>query len=53
MMAPGGLPQEALAAAREALEESTIAQRVDLVDLAIADPEMKRRVLREGILCDG
>lgn len=53
IMATGALPQGALAAAREALEDSTIPQRVDLVDLAASDPELRRRVLREGILCNG
>lgn len=53
VLAPGGLPPEALATAREALEESTIAQRVDLVDLAAADPDFRRRIMREGILCNG
>ncbi len=45
------LPRASLAKAREALEESTIPQRVDLVDLAAAPPALHDKVLREGIQC--
>lgn len=43
------LPAGTLAALREMLEESTIPQTVDLVDLSEADPEFRTRVLAEGI----
>ena len=35
---------------REALEEARVVRRVDLVDLAEAEPAFRERVLREGIL---
>ncbi len=38
-----------LARLREALEESTIPYRVDVVDLADADPAFRERVRREGV----
>ena len=34
---------------REALEEARVVRRVDLVDLAEAEPAFRERVLREGI----
>jgi len=44
------LPLETLARLREALEESTVPYRVDVVDLSDADAEFRERVRREGIL---
>jgi len=44
------LPLEILARLREALEESTVPYRVDVVDLSDADAEFRERVRREGIL---
>jgi predicted nucleotidyltransferase len=44
-LAPG-----ALAALRDALEESTIPYRVDVVDLTEVDPGFRDRVRQEGIL---
>ena len=38
-----------LARLREALEESTIPYRVDVVDLVDADPAFRERVRREGV----
>jgi predicted nucleotidyltransferase len=35
---------------REALEEARVVRRVDLVDLAEAEPAFRERVLREGVL---
>ena len=35
---------------REALEEAPVVRRVDLVDLAEAEPAFRERVLREGVL---
>ena len=46
------LPREVLAAARECLEESSLPFRVDLVDLAGADPELAAAVSREGVPWD-
>ena len=43
------LPAATQAALREALEESTIPQSVDLVDLSRAEPEFRARVLTEGV----
>ena len=44
------LPRALLASLREALEESTIPNRVDVVDLAETDAAFRDRVRREGIL---
>jgi hypothetical protein len=44
------LPRALLASLREALEESTIPNRVDVVDLAETDAEFRDAVHREGIL---
>ena len=44
------LPPGVLARLREALEESTIPYRVELVDLRDAGAKFRDRVLREGIL---
>jgi uncharacterized protein len=43
------LPRALLASLREALEESTIPNRVDVVDLAETDAAFRDRVHREGI----
>lgn len=43
------LPPGVLAALREALEESTVPQTVDLVDLSETDPAFRARVLAEGV----
>ncbi len=43
------LPRALLASRREALEESTIPNRVDVVDLAETDAAFRERVRREGI----
>jgi predicted nucleotidyltransferase len=43
------LPPGVLARLREALEESTIPLRVDVVDLADTDAAFRDRVRREGI----
>jgi len=48
--ARGELPRYVLAELREALEESTIPYRVDVVDLRDASLEFRQKVLREGIL---
>lgn len=39
-----------LARLREALEESTIPYRVDVIDLADTDPAFRERVRREDIV---
>ena len=44
------LPRPLLASLRDALEESTIPNRVDVVDLAETDTAFRDRVRREGIL---
>jgi predicted nucleotidyltransferase len=44
------LPRTLLASLREALEESTIPNRVDVVDLAETDAAFRDGVRREGIL---
>ncbi|MFN3610998.1 nucleotidyltransferase family protein [Tepidimonas sp.] len=43
------LPLDELAALREALEESSIPFRVDLVDLARAAPALRQAIEREGV----
>jgi uncharacterized protein len=43
------LPPGTLAEIRDALEESTVPYRVDLVDLDLAPSSLRDRVLREGI----
>src|SRR3990172_3146384 len=43
------LPRALLASLREALEESTIPNRVDVVDLAETDAAFRDRVRHEGI----
>jgi hypothetical protein len=45
---PKPLPGGVLARLREALEESSVPYRVDVVDLADADPDFRERVRREG-----
>lgn len=44
------LPPGVLAGVREALEESTIPYRVDVVDLADTESDFRERVHREGVL---
>jgi uncharacterized protein len=44
------LPIGLLSEIRQALEESNILSRVDLVDLSEVDPIFRKRVLEEGIL---
>jgi len=44
------LPRSLLASLREALEESTIPNRVDVVDLADTDAVFRDGVRREGVL---
>jgi len=46
----GELYDPALARLREALEESTVPYRVDVIDLSDVDTEFRERVRREGIL---
>lgn len=46
----GSLPPGTVARLREELEESTIPQRVEVVDLRDADPEFRKRVRREGVI---
>ena len=43
------LVEGTLARMREALEESTVPYRVDVVDLTEADETFRRRVLAEGV----
>lgn len=43
------LPDGLLSEIREALEESTVAYPVDLVDLSEASSSFRERVMREGI----
>ncbi len=43
------IPAAELAALREALEESHVPFRVDLVDYATASPQLKQAIDREGI----
>ena len=45
----GVLPPGTLARLREALEQSSIPYRVDVVDLAAADADFRRRVHEEGV----
>ena len=44
-----GAAKGALSRLREALEESWVPHRVDVVDLREADPAFRERVLREGV----
>lgn len=44
------LPSSLIAEIADALEESDIIRRVDLVDLSKASAELRRRVEKEGIL---
>lgn len=43
------LPRGLLSSIREALEESAVPWRVDLVDLSEVDPSFRSRVFEEGI----
>ena len=45
-----GLPPGLLAELREALEESTVPWRVEVVDLSETDAAFRERVLKEGIV---
>jgi hypothetical protein len=47
---PTSLPRALLARLREELEESRVPYRVDVVDLAEADPAFRERVRRTGRL---
>jgi len=51
--APAALPPGVMARVREALEESTVPYRVDVVELRTAPPEFRDRVRREGIAWTG
>jgi len=51
--AGGPLPQELLAEIADALEESDIIYRVDVVDFAAAPEALRRRILEEGIWWSG
>ncbi len=44
------LPVGLLSTIREAIEESHVPYRVDLVDLSTADPEFRKRVIEEGVI---
>ncbi len=46
----GPLPASLLANLRDALDESTIPYRVDIVDLSAADRAFRERVRKEGIV---
>jgi len=48
--APRPLPPRTLARLRDALEESTVPYRVEVVDLGETDTAFRERVRREGIL---
>ncbi len=48
--APAPLPATLLAKLREAIEESHVPYRVDVVDLAEVEPSFRARALREGML---
>jgi len=43
------LPPILLAAIRDALEESTVPRRVDVIDLATVDPAWRARIRAEGV----
>jgi predicted nucleotidyltransferase len=47
------LPAALLAELRERLEESDVPYDVDIVDLSKTSPEMRARVVREGLLWKG
>ena len=47
------LPPGTLSTIREALEESHVPYKVDLVDLSVADPEFRKRVIEEGVVWIG
>lgn len=44
------LPLHKLSEVRDKIEQSKIIYRVDLVDLARANPEFKQKILKEGVL---
>lgn len=45
----GDLPESVLAELHEALEESTVPVRVDLIDMRRAGEELRAKILKEGI----
>lgn len=47
------LPPWVLSVLRENLEESGVPYQVDLVDLSLADPAFRERILKEGVLWSG
>ncbi len=49
LLAAAPLPPDRLALLREALEDSSILFRVDVVDLAAASPTFRERVLTEAL----
>jgi predicted nucleotidyltransferase len=49
LLASAPLPRALLSRLRDALEESAIPVRVDLVDLEVADPAFRRAVLAEAV----
>lgn len=46
----GPLPPGLLPRLRETLEESTIPRTVEIVDLRDADPELRERIRKEGVI---
>jgi predicted nucleotidyltransferase len=44
------IPAWALSALRGVLEESRVPYQVDLVDLSMADPTFRERVMQEGVV---
>ena len=46
----GPLPPGVLPRLREALEESTIPRRIEIIDLRDADPEFGERIRKEGVI---
>lgn len=45
-----GLPVHIIMEIRDALEESTVPYRVDVVDLSKVDEKIKQKVLEEGVI---
>ena len=46
----GPLPPGVLPRLRETLEESTIPQTVEIIDLRDAEPEFRERIKKEGVI---
>lgn len=46
----GPLPAGVLARLREALEESTIPQQIDVIDMRDVDAEFRERIRQEGVV---